>query len=398
MPQVSRSSSTPLQPSSSQKGEQKANRECFLLETHVTPTKQTLAVGSNREENGIFQIEKSPNSTQIASSEHQQPEPISHEITKRDPPTFVAIKTTPNSLFSIRYDRFLISPCSDYSATGKPPGPCQKQASLHPPKPHSGKMGHPTNCMKTPIKFGILALAGTALLLASATPGWAQRGGHSGGSMGGGHIGGSAARAPMMSSAPRSAPRAMPRPAPRATAAPMTSRPVALRTRTSAPVRTSRPATSTSANRRMVVSYRTTRDRFGRLHRVRVVSFVGGFGYPGYYGYYPYDYGFDQSDYNADQNNYAAAPDTAPPAEQYAPAPSASTAPGTDATIPDAGQLILVRKDGQIVTPNAFAIAGDQLVYITRQGARLSFPVADLDKDTTRKMNAANGTNIAIPD
>jgi hypothetical protein len=394
MPHVSKSSSRPLQPFNDPKGEQKANRECFLLETHVTPTKQTLAVSSNREENGIFQIEKSPNSTQIASSEHQQPEPIAHEITKRDPPAFVAIKTTPNSLFSISYDRFLISPCSDYSTTGKHPVPNQKQASLNPPKPHPGKMGHPTNCMKTPIKFGILALAGTALLLASALPGWAQRGGgHGGGMASGGHIGGGVARAPIMSSAPR----AMPRPGPRATAAPMTSRPVALRTRTSAAVRTSRPATNTSANRRTVVSYRTTRDRYGRLHRVRVISFVGGFGYPGYYGYYPYDYGFDQSDYNADQNNYAAAPDAAPAPDQYAAAPAVPAGP-SDASSPDVGQLILVRKDGQIVTPNAFAIAGDQLVYITRQGARLSFPVADLDKDTTRKMNAANGTNIAIPD
>ena len=128
-----------------------------------------------------------------------------------------------------------------------------------------------------------------------------------------------------------------------------------------------------------------------------MVSFVGG--YPGYYGY-PYDdYGFDSSDYGSDQNSYAAQPDAAPSADQYAPAPSATApAAATDATVPDAGQLILVRKDGQIVTPNAFAITGDQLVYITRQGAKLSFPVADLDKDTTRKMNAANGTNIAIPD
>lgn len=184
----------------------------------------------------------------------------------------------------------------------------------------------------------------------------------------------------------------------------MTARSVAMRPRTSAIVRTSRPAASTSANRRAVVSYRTTRDRFGRLHRVRVISFVGAYGYPGYYGYYPYDYGFDSLDYDTDQNSYAAQPDTAPPADQYAvgdqypTAPSAAPAAPADASMPDAGQLILVRKDGQIVTPNAFAITGDQLVYITRQGAKLSFPVADLDKDTTRKMNAANGTNIAIPD
>jgi hypothetical protein len=148
------------------------------------------------------------------------------------------------------------------------------------------------------------------------------------------------------------------------------------------------------------VTYRNTRDRFGRLHRVRIVSFVGA--YPGYFdypGYYPYDYGYDQSDSSYDQGSYDATQQSAPAtADQTAPAPSQYASSSTDATIPGAGQLILVRKDGQIVTPNAFAISGDQLVYITRQGARLSFPVSDLDKDTTRKMNQANGTNIAIPD
>jgi hypothetical protein len=177
---------------------------------------------------------------------------------------------------------------------------------------------------------------------------------------------------------------------------PISSRSIAARPRTAAVARTSRVA-SVSANRRTVVSYHTTRDRFGHLHRVRVVSFVG-LGYPGYYSYYPYDSGFDQGSYDANQNSYDAAPQAAPaPSYDSAPAASASAA-APDTTLPDAGQLILVRKDGQIVTPNAFAISGDQLVYVTRQGARLSFPVADLDKDTTRKMNEANGTNVAIPD
>jgi hypothetical protein len=153
-----------------------------------------------------------------------------------------------------------------------------------------------------------------------------------------------------------------------------------------------------SANRRTVTRFRTTRDRFGHLHRVRVVSFVGA-GYPGYLGYYPYDYGFDQGSYDNNQNSYDAAPQQAPAtADDSAPAPSSYAAAAPDATVPDAGQLILVRKDGQIVTPSAYTISGDNLVYITREGARLSFPVADLDKDTTRKMNQANGSNVAIPD
>ena len=177
--------------------------------------------------------------------------------------------------------------------------------------------------MASPLKFGLVVLAGAGLLLAA--PGWAQRGGTPG------HFGGGMARAPM-SSAPRMAPRGMARPAPRMTGAPMISRQMAFRARTAAVVRSSRPAARASANRRAVVSYRMRRDRFGHLHRVRVVSFVGGFGYPGYYGY-PYDdYGLDSLDYDTGQNSDAAAPEAAPAADQYAagdqypaaPAPSAA--------------------------------------------------------------------------
>jgi hypothetical protein len=263
-------------------------------------------------------------------------------------------------------------------------------------------MRHQTKGMRTTLKFGVATFAGAALLLAYAAPGWAQRGGggRAGGGMGGGHVGGGMSHAAVshapMSRAPMSRPMtsSAPRTAPRATAAPMAVRPRA--------VSVARPsrAASASGGRRQVVTYRTTRGRDGRLHRVRIVSFVGA--YPGYFdypGYYPYDYGFDQSDSSYDQGSYDATQQPAPAtADQTAPAPSQYAAASPDASRPDAGQLILVRKDGQIVTPNAFAISGDQLVYISRQGARLSFPVSDLDKDTTRKMNQANGTNIAIPD
>jgi hypothetical protein len=40
------------------KGEQKANREWILLETHATPSKQTTAIDSNREENAVFKPRK----------------------------------------------------------------------------------------------------------------------------------------------------------------------------------------------------------------------------------------------------------------------------------------------------------------------------------------------------
>ena len=267
--------------------------------------------------------------------------------------------------------------------------------------PRFGMMGHHILRMTAAIKSGVVAFVGAALLLGCAVPGFGQgrgghgggsMGGHGGGSMGGGRVGaGGMSRAPMGhngSSMGHAAPRMAPR---------VSSGAIASRARTSSVARTNRIA-STSFNRRPVATYRTTRDRFGRLHRVRVVSFIGA-GYPGYLGYYPYDYGYDQGSSGYDQGAYDSTQQSTPAAaDQTASAPSQYASVAPDATVPDAGQLILVRTDGQILTPNAYTISGDRLVYITREGARLSFPVAELDKDTTRKMNAANGTNVVIPD
>jgi hypothetical protein len=163
----------------------------------------------------------------------------------------------------------------------------------------------------------------------------------------------------------------------------------------------------TAGYRAPVATFRTTRDRFGRLHRVGFYPYFG-LGYPGYLGYYPYDYGYpydsgydqggydqgsyDQGYYDTQAQQYAPAP-----SEQYATAPS-EPAEVRDNTIPDTSKLVLARKDGQIVTPSAFTVSGDRVVYITGEGTRQSFPVADLDKDTTRQMNEANGNRVAIPD
>jgi hypothetical protein len=79
------------------------------------------------------------------------------------------------------------------------------------------------------------------------------------------------------------------------------------------------------------------------------------------------------------------------------PAPSATTeTPPPPA--PDLGQLILVRRDGQVLLVVAFTVRDRTLTYITKEGARLSFPVSDLDKQATRQMNEADGTSISLPD
>src|SRR5581483_8903513 len=76
-------------------------------------------------------------------------------------------------------------------------------------------------------------------------------------------------------------------------------------------------------------------------------------------------------------------------------APSAPAA--TQAPPPELGQLILVRRDGQIVMAVAFTVRNGQLTYVTNEGTRRSFPVSELAKDTTRQMNEANGTFVSIP-
>jgi hypothetical protein len=247
-------------------------------------------------------------------------------------------------------------------------------------------------------KFGLAVVAGIVLLAGTAVPAWAQRGGgHAGG---GGHVGGGgfahagvAHAAPMRAGAPRMA-------APRAGFA----RPGVARANVARPnaprVTVIRTAGTARANLRVVgtngVRAGFIRDRFGRLHR-----FVGPI-WPGYYDWWPYDYdyfdnGYDNG-YGYGEPNYETEPQgPPPPAESYAPAPS-EPAVVHDNTLPDTSQLILVRKDGQILRPEAFTISGDRLVYITKEGARMSFPASDLDKDTTRQMNAANGNNISIPD
>jgi len=254
-------------------------------------------------------------------------------------------------------------------------------------------------------RFGLAVLAGIALLVVTAVPVWAQRGGGGHGGGGGGHFGGGghatgggfahagvAHAAPMRAGAPRVG-------AARANFA----RANVARTnvaRTNTPrVTVIRPAAAARANFRVVGTNGAragfVRDRFGRWHR-----FVGPI-WPGYYDWWPYDYGyFDNGVDNGSgygEPNYDTEPQgPPPPAESYA--PPSEPAVVHDNTLPDTSQLILVRKDGQILRPEAFTVSGDRLVYITKEGARMSFPAADLDKDTTRQMNAANGNNISIPD
>jgi len=218
--------------------------------------------------------------------------------------------------------------------------------------------------MKSAIKSGLVALSGTALLLVSAFPAWGQSRGGGARISGGSHAG-----------AIRVAPRA-------------TARPASLGFS-----RFTRVTPTRATNFSGISGVRTVRDRYGRLHRVRSVAFIGG--YP---GYFPYDYGYGDAPYDSsyDSGQPAAYADSSDQAAAPRPAETMAAAPQTPER--DIGKLILMRNDGQVLFASAFTISGDSLTYITQEGARRSFPVAELDKDTTRKMNDANGTSVVIPD
>lgn len=84
-----------------------------------------------------------------------------------------------------------------------------------------------------------------------------------------------------------------------------------------------------------------------------------------------------------------------------APAAAAATAPAPPPVpqqpVPDIGQLILVRRGGEVLMAAGFTISGDRLTYVTREGARHTFPISELDVEATQKRNDENGTTVNLP-
>ena len=135
---------------------------------------------------------------------------------------------------------------------------------------------------------------------------------------------------------------------------------------------------------------RTFRNRSGRTF----ITPIFGWGVPYYYAF---DTGepYDELSGPALPSN-AMMPPIPDTGEQTFAAPPIP--PGPQIPPPELGQLILVLRDGQIVTAVAFTTSNGRLTYITQDGLRRSFPVAELDKDTTLQMNDVNGTSISLPD
>ncbi len=95
----------------------------------------------------------------------------------------------------------------------------------------------------------------------------------------------------------------------------------------------------------------------------------------------------------------AMAEDDLEPVARARPAQPRETAEPARAPEPlrDVGEFVLVRRDGRLVFAVAFTAEGDQLTYITPEGVRRALPLAELDIETTRRMNEERGTSIRLP-
>lgn len=84
----------------------------------------------------------------------------------------------------------------------------------------------------------------------------------------------------------------------------------------------------------------------------------------------------------------------APPAGQAA-QPAAEAAP--EAPLPDVGQFILVLRNGTRIQAVAFTSSNGNIIYITADGSRRTIALADLDSDTTVRVNLERGTPLQLP-
>ena len=114
--------------------------------------------------------------------------------------------------------------------------------------------------------------------------------------------------------------------------------------------------------------------------------------------------GFEQSVPEPSQPTIIVVPQAAAPADQY---PERSRATSTEAPLVsmqsvepshDAGDFVLVRRDGGLLFAVAFTQGGGRITYITRDGVRRGLMLADLDVAATVSMNEERGTPMQFPE
>ena len=76
---------------------------------------------------------------------------------------------------------------------------------------------------------------------------------------------------------------------------------------------------------------------------------------------------------------------------------SAESAPAEEpAPLPDIGEFVLVLHNGNQIKAVGFTHQNNQIVYITKDGLRGSFPAADLDAAATQQINQQHGTPLEL--
>jgi hypothetical protein len=129
---------------------------------------------------------------------------------------------------------------------------------------------------------------------------------------------------------------------------------------------------------------------------------------PGFYildggAYYP------ASDDSSDAAAQSASPDQqaqqqqqpqvivvqAPPSQQVGDTSAVEAQP--EEPIADAGSFTLVVRTGRQLQAVAFSHVNDEIIYITTDGNRRSFPITDLNSDATVEINVERGTPLQLP-
>lgn len=75
---------------------------------------------------------------------------------------------------------------------------------------------------------------------------------------------------------------------------------------------------------------------------------------------------------------------------------SSQSAAQAQPPLPSIGEFTLVLRDGSKIKAVAFTQQDDQIVYITSDGARNSFPISKLDVDATQRLNQQHGTPLHL--
>lgn len=83
------------------------------------------------------------------------------------------------------------------------------------------------------------------------------------------------------------------------------------------------------------------------------------------------------------------------PTEEAVP-PAASSATPEAPPLPPVGEFVLVLRSGKQIKAVAFTRQDDSIVYVTADGARNSFPSAELDAVATEQINQPHGTPLKL--